>query len=98
MKDQLHMRFRKAVRGPVHLNSTRNLILRQQGAIRMLELIDQGKILINIDESWLNETDFRRMKWREYGSSNTVPGWPLAPRITVIAALDSLGNVYLTLT
>ena len=64
----------------------------------MLELIDQGKILINIDESWLNETDFRRMKWREYGSSNTVPGWPLAPRITVIAALDSLGNVYLTLT
>ena len=64
----------------------------------MLELIDQDKILINIDETWLNECDFRRMKWREYGSSNTLPGLQLAPRITVIAALDSLGNIYLSLT
>jgi len=38
------------------------------------------------------------MKWREYGTSNTLPGLQLAPRITVIAAIDSLGNVYLTLT
>jgi len=92
------MRFRKVQRGPVHLNSARNLILRQQGALKFLELIDQGKILINVDESWLNECDFRRMKWREYGSTNTIPGLQLVPRITVIAALDSLGNIYLTLT
>jgi len=98
MKDQLHMRFKKVQRGPIHLNSVRNRILRQQGATRMLQLINEGKILINIDESWLNECDFRRMKWREYGTSNTLPGFPLTPRITVIVALDSLGNIYLTLT
>ena len=92
------MSFKKVVRGPIHLNSARNRILRQQAAIKVLQLLDQGKILINLDESWLNECDFRRMKWREYGATNVQSALQLAPRITLIAALDTLGNAYLTLT
>ena len=60
--------------------------------------MQQGKILINMDETWLNETDFRRWKWRAPGDSNVLPGVAMAPRITLIAALDTLGNAFLTLT
>ena len=74
------------------------MILRQQGALKVLEAINNGKILINIDETWINECDFRRMKWRAYGSTNVIPAVSLTPRVTMIAALDTLGNVYLTLT
>ena len=55
-------------------------------------------MLINIDETWLNESDFRRRKWRAYGDCNVVPAVPLQPRITLIAALDIMGHVYLSLT
>ena len=98
MKDQLHMRFRKVSKGPIYLNSTRNLVLRQQGAMKVLEAINRGKVLINIDETWINESDFRRMKWRAYGETNIVQSVSLTPRVTLIAAVDTLGNVYLTLT
>jgi len=98
MKDQLHMSFRKVRKGPIYLNSDKNLILRQQAALKVLELLNMGKILINLDESWINETDFRRMKWRPPGDSNVQPALQLSPRITLIAALDTLGNAYLTLT
>jgi len=38
------------------------------------------------------------MKWREYGATNVQSMLPLTPRITIIAALDTLGNAYITLT
>ena len=98
IKDQLKMSFRKVRKGPIYLNSDRNRILRQQAAIKVLELLNRSKILINIDETWINETDFRRMKWRPPGDSNVQSAVQLSPRITLIAALDTLGNAYLTLT
>jgi len=98
MKDQLKMSFRRVRKGPIYLNSVRNLILRQQAAIKILELLNGSKILINIDETWINETDFRRMKWRPPGDTNVQSAVQLSPRITLIAALDTLGNAYLTLT
>jgi len=70
MKNDLNMRFRKVTKAPLYLNSVRNMILRQQSAIKILEALEEGKILINMDETWLNEFDFRRMKWREYGTEN----------------------------
>ena len=54
--------------------------------------------MLNIDETWINESDFRRRKWREYDGTNAVPTHSLTPRITLIAALDTMGNIYLTLT
>ena len=33
-----------------------NMVIRQQYALKMLELLRERKRIINIDESWLNET------------------------------------------
>ena len=54
-------------------NSTRNLILRQQFALRYLQIDFKKKTIINIDETWLGMSDFRRRKWMFKGTNNSVP-------------------------
>ena len=57
------MRFNKVKRVPFKGNSERSLVVRQQCAIKMLELLEQGFNIVNIDESWFNKMDFARRKW-----------------------------------
>ena len=54
-------------------------------------------MVLNIDETWLGMSDFRRMKWRVKGTTNSVAHLVIAPRISMIAGLDSRGQVYLSL-
>jgi hypothetical protein len=42
-------------------------------------------------------TDFRSMKWRPYGTTNSVPKSSMQPRITMFVGLDTAGKVYLSL-
>jgi len=53
LKNDMNMVFKKIKKVAAHTNSVRNLIVRQQCCIKFLELSDQGKIWINIDETWL---------------------------------------------
>ena len=60
MKDDLGLGYRISSKVPVQGNSERCLVLRQQYAMHMLPLLRDGKRIINIDESWLNESNFTR--------------------------------------
>ena len=73
MKNECGMSYKKVV--PISLtgNSTRNLILRQQFALRYLQIDFKKKTIINIDETWLGMSDFRRRKWMFKGTNNSVP-------------------------
>ena len=62
----------------------------------MLKLLRDQMRIINIDETWINNTMFRRKKWREHGSTNSVPGHQVNPRISLIGGIDTSGNVYLS--
>ena len=42
-------------------------------------------------------TDFRRMKWRPRGSTNSIARKLVVPRVSMIVGLDSDGGVYLSL-
>ena len=64
MRLELNMRFKKLVRISVHANSVRSLILRQQYALKLITLLKSGKRILNVDETWLGMTDFRRRKWQ----------------------------------
>ncbi len=74
MKSEMGMSFKKVVPIAWRANSDRNLILRQQFALSFLAAF-RGKYttIINVDETWLGMSDFRRMKWRPRGHSNSVP-------------------------
>jgi hypothetical protein len=57
------MRYRKVKHIPIGANIVRNLVLRQRWTMTVLEKDHRQKIYLNIDETWLGMSDFRRMKW-----------------------------------
>ena len=65
--------------------------------MKMIQLILAGKTLLNLDESWLGMTDFRRRKWKSAGTTNSVAQLQVNPRISIIMGLDTNGKVYLSL-
>jgi hypothetical protein len=64
----------------------------------MLDLLTQGKIILNIDETWLNTMNFHRRKWRQHGSTNSIRGNTVSPRISLILTFGSTGEVFFALT
>ena len=91
------MRYRKIHTVSLHSNSEKNLVLRQRWALEFLALARKKKVFLNIDETWLGMSDFRRMKWQVPDTTNSVAKLDIAPRITMILGLDTRGNVYLAL-
>ena len=63
----------------------------------MLELLRNGKRIINLDETWLNETSFIRRLWCEKNGKGNVRLNSISPRLSMIAALDNQGNVWFSL-
>ena len=97
MRDELDMRYRKIKTVSLHSNSEKNLVLRQRWALEFLNQARRKKVFINIDETWLGMSDFRRMKWQKPGTTNSVPKIEITPRVTMILGLDTLGNIYVAL-
>ena len=91
------MRYRKIKDVAVYSNSEKNLILRQRWALEFLSLCWRKKVFLNIDETWLGMSDFRRRKWQVPGTTNSVAKLAIAPRITMILGIDTLGNIYYSL-
>ena len=98
MKDDLGLRYRVAKTVPVQANQERCLVLRQQYAMAMLPLLQRGVRILNIDESWVHATNFTRMLWVPPQTPATMRAKPISYRISLIAALDTAGCIYYSLT
>ena len=98
LRNCLKMRYRKVKRVPFQGNSERCMILRQQFGAFMLDVLVSGKRVINVDETWINESDFRKMKWRQRNQTNSLPIHAVSPRLSCIVAIDTDGRVYFALT
>ena len=98
LKAELGLGYRMAKKIPVQCNTERCLVLRQQYALKMLPLLMEQKRILNIDESWLNETNFTRKIWCPGDAAATVTQRAMTPRLSLIAALDTDGRVYFALT
>ena len=64
----------------------------------MLDLLKTDQVIINIDESWLNETNYTRMMWCPPSGQGTITSKQVTPRIALIAALDTNGRVYYSMS
>ena len=91
LRNHFDMRFQKVKRVAFKGNSERSLVVRQQCAKKMLELLEQGFTIMNIDESWINELDFARRKWHDRNESNSLPRKYVSRRLSVLAAIDTEG-------
>jgi len=97
MCKDLNIHYRKTIPVSVHGKYEKNLVLRQQFALQLIRLLSAGKTLLNIDETWLGMTDFRRRKWRAPGTTNSVAQLEMRPRVSMIMGIDTKGDVYLSL-
>jgi hypothetical protein len=98
MRRHMGLKYKLCTKLTYKGNSERNLVLRQQFALEMVKLIQQGKRIINVDETWIAGLTFIYRKWRAPGTTNAVPVKQVRPRISLIAACDSEGDFYLSFT
>ena len=71
--------------------------MRQQFGKKMLDLLSAGKRILNVDETWIGQTNYTRVGWRDYKVMESNRLNPVLPRITMIAALDNFGDLYIAL-
>ena len=98
LKHELNFSYRRAKEVPIQSNTVRCLVMRQQYAFKMLELLFKGDRIINVDESWLSQTSYHRKVWAKKGQRASVKNKAVAPRISLIAALDTEGRIFYALT
>ena len=98
LRHDIGARFQRVKRVPHLGNSTRCLLLRQHYAKMMLEKLDAGWRVINLDQTWVNDANFMRRKWRLRGQSNSISERRIAPRISVQLAICTEGSLYFSLS
>ena len=98
MVQDFGMKYKKVKDISYTSNDDKNLILRQQFAKTFIEMNLPGKVIINIEESWVNMTDFRRRKWTFPNVANSVPKKMVQPRLSLILALDTNGKIFFSLS
>ena len=64
----------------------------------MIPLLQYGTRILNIDESWINSTNFTRKIWAPTATPRTIVAKPISHRLSLIAALDTEGRIYYSLT
>ena len=97
MRDTLEMSYRRVYKQPFQVNSERCVVLRQQYALLILPQLMAGKRVINIDESWINETTFYRKVWTPRSQPSNVSFKMVTPRLALIAAIDTDGRTWYSL-
>jgi hypothetical protein len=97
LRNVLGMRYKRVKRVAMQANSEASLVKRKVAAEVLLDAMQQGKRILNIDETWLGETDFRRLKWRGRGESNSLSTKDVSPRLSMLAAIDNFGGLYVSI-
>ena len=64
----------------------------------MLSIYSDGRHVVNIDETWIPATDYRKRCWSRKGTVTSMPERTLGSRVNMIAAVSSKGHVWLSLT
>jgi len=98
LKNEANMSYKKVRRLSVQTNTERCLVLRSLYAARMLYYLQEDYRVINVDESWLSTADCRHYKWGARGKPNTLSMPLLTSKVNMVAAMDTLGNSYLSMT
>ena len=98
LREELHMSYRKLEQLHPGTNSDLNKVIRKQWAIEYMRLLKARRTIINIDETWLNMTEFRRHAWGERGKRLSVPTLKAMRRISMTLAFDNEGKVHYALS
>ena len=98
LRQNMGLKYKKIKKVAYQGNSERSMVLRQQFSMKLLELLESGKRVLNIDETWISGMRFISRKWREHGSTNSIAEKFVQPRVSLIVAMDTEGEVYASFT
>ena len=98
MRLRFGMKFNKIKKVAYLANSDRSLVVRQLFAKKMLALLDEGFIILNLDETFLNQGDLRYRKWQMKNEENSMRERSIDPLLKVFAAVSSEGDVYMAVS
>lgn len=98
LRHEVGARYKRVKKIPFLGNTDRCLILRQKYAMFMISQLAKGVRVLNLDQTWLNDIDFTRRKWRQMNAVNSSPIRRLSPRISVMMAVDTDGKLYSSLS
>ena len=98
LREAFGLSYKKVIHTAYLANTDRSRVLRMKFAKMMLPLLASGKRLINLDESTIPFLDYHRYSWSVRGQRNTYERKDLAPKVNLIAAIDTEGRVYAAIT
>lgn len=78
-------------------NNDAHKLKRHYFAKFLLRALNGGYRVINYDESAIVQMNYSYKSWSPIGQSNLGLKKPVAPRVTLVAAVDNLGNKYVSL-
>ncbi len=93
-KKDLNLCYKRVKPVKVLANSIPNKIIRQWFAIKWLQTLEQGKIILNIDESSINDVCFSKSLWIEKNESRLVAVDSRPFYTSMIAGISSEGKLY----
>ena len=98
MKAKLGLKFKRAKPIAARTNTVCCRYQRQQFALKLIGEMSTGKRIINIDEASLSQANFVRQGWGSKTLDLRPTTKPLGHRLTLIAAVDTLGASYFAVT
>ena len=91
------MKYKKFHYVPDGANTVKSIWLRQQFALKILKLMADGKRILNLDQTPLGDTNFPQRSWMPSHLKLSDKIHPVAPRITMMTAIDTHGDTYWSL-
>ena len=93
LKTDIDYSYRKAKKVEPRTNTENSLVHRQKYAQTMLELLTKGKRIINVDESFIDQSNYTRRSWGHKQHRGSVKSTNMKESLKIFAALDTDGNV-----
>jgi transposase len=96
LRERLGLRYvRLGIVSPLY-NTPELRILRQIAAEQYIQILEEGKVLINVDESVLRATDHRTRGWNPFGRRTFSSHSQRLFSVNIIAAITTRGQVLFT--
>jgi hypothetical protein len=96
MRERLGLSYvRLGIVSPLY-NTHQLRLLRQLAAEQYVQVMQEGRVIINVDESVLRATDHRTRGWSPYGRRTFASHSQRLFSLNIIAAMSSEGKVFFT--
>ena len=93
LKTEIDYIYRKAKKVEPRTNTENSLVHRQKYAKTMFDLLIKGKRIINVDESFIDQSNYTRRSWSHKKYRGSVKSTNMKESLKIFASLDTDGNV-----